>query len=89
MLSLTKAKIKKNERNRKEKSGNREKTEKNRKGERKRGKKKAQKKRIIYLLINQNNMRVMLNDAKHPFGHGYCLAMALLGKVEEWNNLVI
>jgi len=25
------------------------------------------------------NLGVMLYDAKHPFGHGYCLAMALLG----------
>lgn len=24
------------------------------------------------------NLTIMLNDEKHPFGHGYCLAMALL-----------
>jgi hypothetical protein len=24
------------------------------------------------------NLDIMLNDSKHPFGHGYCLAMALL-----------
>ena len=23
------------------------------------------------------NMKIMLNDPKHPFGHGYCLALAL------------
>ncbi len=38
------------------------------------------------ILINQHNIKIMLNDVKHPFGHGYCLAMALLGKEEEWNN---
>jgi len=31
------------------------------------------------ILVNQRNMQIMLNDSKHPFGHGYCLAMALLG----------
>ena len=25
------------------------------------------------------NLEIMLNDNKHPFGHGYCLAWALLG----------
>jgi hypothetical protein len=24
-----------------------------------------------------DNLRILLNDAKHPFGHGYCLAAAL------------
>ena len=33
--------------------------------------------------INQKNINIMINDPKHPFGHGYCLALALLGK-EEW-----
>ncbi len=28
--------------------------------------------------INKKNMKIMLNDIKHPFGHGYCLAMNLL-----------
>ena len=28
----------------------------------------------------------MLNDPKHPFGHGYCLAMVLLNKEVEWNT---
>ncbi len=27
---------------------------------------------------NEENIKLMLNDIKHPFGHGYCLAMALL-----------
>lgn len=29
------------------------------------------------ILVNDYNMNIMLNDDKHPFGHGYCLAMAL------------
>lgn len=29
------------------------------------------------ILVNEENMNIMLNDEKHPFGHGYCLAMAL------------
>lgn len=37
------------------------------------------------MLITQENIQIMLNDPKHPFGHGYCLAMALLGKDVEWN----
>lgn len=28
--------------------------------------------------INQNNIDIMLNDSKHCFGHGYCVAMAIL-----------
>lgn len=31
------------------------------------------------MLVNDENIKIMLNDEKHPFGHGYCLAMALLG----------
>ena len=31
------------------------------------------------ILVNLENLRLMLNDPKHPFGHGYCLAAALLG----------
>lgn len=27
---------------------------------------------------NEDNLSIMLEDEKHPFGHGYCLAMALL-----------
>lgn len=29
------------------------------------------------ILATKKNMDIMLNDAKHPFGHGYCLAVAL------------
>ncbi|ATZ81073.1 hypothetical protein BMW23_1028 [Bodo saltans virus] len=29
--------------------------------------------------VNSSNMKIMLNDSKHAFGHGYCLAMELLG----------
>lgn len=28
--------------------------------------------------ITKENLKIMLNDTKHPFGHGYCLAAALL-----------
>jgi hypothetical protein len=31
------------------------------------------------MLINQQNIDIMLNDTRHPYGHGYCLASALLG----------
>lgn len=30
------------------------------------------------MLCTPKNLDIMLNDPKHPFGHGYCLAMALL-----------
>ena len=30
------------------------------------------------MLATADNLLIMLNDPKHPFGHGYCLAMALL-----------
>lgn len=30
------------------------------------------------ILATPDNMKIMLNDTKHNFGHGYCLAMALL-----------
>lgn len=30
------------------------------------------------MLATPENLEIMLNDAKHPFGHGYCLATALL-----------
>jgi hypothetical protein len=30
------------------------------------------------LLATKQNLDIMLNDTKHPFGHGYCLALALL-----------
>lgn len=29
------------------------------------------------IIVNDSNMEIMLNDPKHPFGHGYCLAMSL------------
>lgn len=31
------------------------------------------------MLITKKNLKIVLNDEKHPFGHGYCLAMTLLG----------
>ena len=37
------------------------------------------------MLVNKKNINIMLNDKIHPFGHGYCLAMALLGKSKTWN----
>ncbi len=30
------------------------------------------------ILATKKNLEIMLNDSKHPFGHGYCLALALL-----------
>ena len=33
--------------------------------------------------INQDNIKCFLNDPKYPFGHGFVLAIALIGK-EEW-----
>ena len=29
--------------------------------------------------ITPDNLQILLNDPKHPFGHGFCLAAALLG----------
>nr|WBF70390.1 putative ankyrin repeat protein [Megavirus caiporensis] len=34
------------------------------------------------MLVTDENLAIMLHDAKHPFGHGYCLAMALTNN--EW-----
>jgi len=34
------------------------------------------------VVANKRNMALLLNDPKHPFGHGYCLALALLYAVE-------
>lgn len=31
----------------------------------------------------KKNLKILINDTKHPFGHGYCLAAALLGITEE------
>jgi hypothetical protein len=30
------------------------------------------------MLATKDNLDIMLNDPKHPFGHGYCIALALL-----------
>jgi len=29
------------------------------------------------IVVDKKNMTIMLNDDKHPFGHGYCLGIAL------------
>ncbi|AEX61932.1 hypothetical protein c7_R1070 [Megavirus courdo7] len=34
------------------------------------------------MLVTDENLAIMLHDPKHPFGHGYCLAMALTNN--EW-----
>lgn len=31
------------------------------------------------MLVTPDNLKIMLNDAKHPYGHGYCLAQAITG----------
>lgn len=31
------------------------------------------------MLATPENLKIMLNDKKHPYGHGYCLCVALLG----------
>lgn len=36
--------------------------------------------------IDEKNMKIMLNDTKHPFGHGYCLGMALLEELGEFST---
>ena len=38
------------------------------------------------VVIDEFNISILLNDEKHPFGHGYCLAMALLGTDVQWNQ---
>lgn len=38
------------------------------------------------MLINEKNFNIMLNDPKHPAGHCYMLAVALLNKEDEWNK---
>lgn len=35
------------------------------------------------MLATDENLMIMLNDPKHPFGHGYCLAIALLD-LDQW-----
>lgn len=39
------------------------------------------------MFVDDENLSIMLNDSKHPFGHGYCLAMALLDIDVELLNL--
>jgi len=34
--------------------------------------------------VTKENIEIMLNDGKHPFGHGYCLALALLDMDKEF-----
>lgn len=36
------------------------------------------------MLVNKKNIQIMVNDTKRPFGHGYCLALALLDKEDDW-----
>ena len=36
--------------------------------------------------VNEKNVNILLNDTKHPFGHGMALAMTLMGKQQEWCN---
>lgn len=38
------------------------------------------------MLVTKDHIRMMINDTRHVFGYGYCLAMALLGVDEKWNN---
>lgn len=33
------------------------------------------------MVATQENLRIMANDPKHPFGHGYCLATALINQL--------
>ena len=35
------------------------------------------------LLVNEESVKIALNDPKTPFGHSWCLAVALLEK-DEW-----
>lgn len=35
--------------------------------------------------ISRDRIDILLEDEKHPFGHGYVLAMTLLGVDREWN----
>ena len=36
--------------------------------------------------VTQENIKIVLNDPKTPFGYGYCIALCLLGKEKEWTN---
>ncbi len=35
------------------------------------------------VLATEHNLEILLNDPKHPFGHGYCLAWALLHSLNK------
>ena len=35
------------------------------------------------MLATRENLNIMLEDEKHPYGHGYCLAIALLMELEK------
>eukprot|EP01083_Nonionella_stella_P165339 549780_1 len=35
------------------------------------------------MIPTKENLKILLNDTKHPFGHGYCIAMALQGITVE------
>lgn len=35
------------------------------------------------VLATKENLSILINDSKYPFGHGYCLAMALLDMAVE------
>ena len=35
------------------------------------------------VIVTKENMKILINDKKHPFGHGYCLGASLLGIQEE------
>lgn len=37
------------------------------------------------ILVTEEHIKIMMHDGKHPFGHGYCLAMSLLDH-EDWNE---
>ena len=28
--------------------------------------------------VNEESIRIMLNDTRHPFGHGYCLSNGIV-----------
>jgi hypothetical protein len=37
------------------------------------------------MLVTEQNIKIMLNDPVHPFGHCYCIAMQITGKHKKWN----
>ncbi len=45
------------------------------------------------ILATPTNLRIMLEDPKRPFGHGYCVAMALqdldLPSIEWFDNNIM